>query len=902
MTRVPFGVTSSPFLLAATLRHHLEGLPEQYAETANILRSHLYVDDLVTGVDTLEQGKVLCQESSDILSQAGMRLHMWMSNDHDLVNFIEDGNVAKRNANAELPAATKVLGVGWNAHTDNFEYNLTSLLEFLTTRADSKRFVLQVSARIFDPFGFIAPTTLYVKTMFQRLWELGAGWDDPLPELMQAEWKCWCEELQCIKAVSIPRIIARDFRDEKTEKVLHIFCDASPKAYGAVGYVACKSAQGIINISLIMAKSRVAPLKRLSLPRLELMGALIGARLCHYVAKALNLQNAAAILWTDSTVAMHWIKGNAARWKPFVANRVSEVQALTDPEDWRHCPGLDNPADLITRGILPSALLESELWWRGPHWLHKDKTHWPTTGEQSPGAVECHLEERKVTVMPVISSPFEAVLKVEEFSSCSRVVRLTAWVRRFVNNCRRGKGRKGGPLRAEEVIDAERYWLTTTQGEAFSDDISNLKAQRPLHKGSPVLPLSPYLDGEGLMRVGGRLQFTDNHEETKHPIILPSTHPFTLLLIRKEHVRMLHSGVRDTLASLRESYWIIRGRQAVKKVIKQCLICRKQSCPQATEPVAPLPADRVTEGNPFDTVGIDFAGPLICQESRGARKCYIAILTCAVTRAVHLELVSDMSTTAFLLAFKRFVARRGICSTIYSDNALTFKRAAKDLNAMFTLLKSEEMQSYFAGNQIRWKFIVERAAWWGGFWERLVRSVKVALRKVLGRSSLSFEELTTVLYEVEAVINSRPLTFTYDDAQEPEPLSPAHFLVGRKLTTLPPHHLPAEIPGGDAHISRRWKYRSAMAEGFWRRWRREYLLELRSAHLSRPTTSSDLKIDDLVLLKEDHLKRHMWKIARIKETFKGRDGRVRACSLKLSGGTVVKRPIQLLYPLEVDRQ
>nr|XP_037270454.1 uncharacterized protein LOC119162075 [Rhipicephalus microplus] len=292
MTRVPFGVTSSPFLLAATLRHHLEGLPEQYAETANILRSHLYVDDLVTGVDTLEQGKVLCQESSDILSQAGMRLHKWMSNDHDLVNFIEDGNVAKRNANAELPAATK---------SRQQEIRIASL------------------SQNFRPLGFIAPTTLYVKTMFQRLWELGAGWDDPLPELMQAEWKCWCEELQCIKAVSIPRIIARDFRDEKTEKVLHIFCDASPKAYGAVGYVACKSAQGIINISLIMAKSRVAPLKRLSLPRLELMGALIGARLCHYVAKALNLQNAAAILWTDSTVAMHWIKGNAARWKPFVA-------------------------------------------------------------------------------------------------------------------------------------------------------------------------------------------------------------------------------------------------------------------------------------------------------------------------------------------------------------------------------------------------------------------------------------------------------------------------------------------------------------------------------------------------------------------------------------------------------
>ncbi|KAL3201869.1 hypothetical protein MRX96_053471 [Rhipicephalus microplus] len=161
--------------------------------------------------------------------------------------------------------------------------------------------------------------------------------------------------------------------------------------------------------------------------------------------------------------------------------------------------------------------------------------------------------------MPVISSPFEAVLKVEEFSSCSRVVRLTAWVRRFVNNCRRGKERKGGPLRAEEVIDAERYWLATTQGEAFSDDISNLKAQRPLHKGSPVLPLSPYLDGEGLMRVGGRLQFTDNHEETKHPIILPSTHPFTLLLIRKEHpkfravTRISHDAGSTGLPWLKDS-------------------------------------------------------------------------------------------------------------------------------------------------------------------------------------------------------------------------------------------------------------------------------------------------------------------------------------------------------------
>ena len=340
----------------------------------------------------------------------------------------------------------------------------------------------------------------------------------------------------------------------------------------------------------------------------------------------------------------------------------------------------------------------------------------------------------------------------------------------------------------------------------------------------------------------------------------------------------------------------------MKKAIHRCLVCRKQSCGPASEPVAPLPADRVKKSEPFTITGVDFAGPLFCRGDNGCKKTYIALFTCAVTRAVHLELVSDLSAPAFLLAFKRFVARRGISAVVYSDNALTFKRAAKDLKEMFSAIKSPEVQSYFANNGIRWKYIVERAAWWGGFWERLVRSVKVCLRKVLGRSSLTFEELSTVLAEIEAVINSRPLTFLYPDASEPEPLSPAHFLVGRKLTCLPPHHLSAEaLTGGTSRtkLVRRWKYRSAIVEGFWRRWRHEYLLELRSAHLAKPTPSSGLNVGDLCLLKEDNLPRHMWRTCRIKDTFEGRDSKVRSCRIVLPGGTQLKRPVQLLYPLEV---
>lgn len=694
----------------------------------------------------------------------------------------------------------------------------------------------------------------------------------------------------------------KNFRSNKTNKTLHVFCDASPKAYGAVAYVTTKTAAREVHVTLIMAKARVAPLKRLSLPRLELMGALIGARLKCYLTKTLRLEDIPACLWTDSTVALHWIKGSADKWKPFVANRVEEVQRLTDPQDWNHCPGAENPADLLTRGVLPSKLVESALWWNGPKWLQNPESEWPTMNEQMPRATEYQEEKKLMAVMMVAAPSTTPLLQLEEHSRLIKVLRLTAWIRRFVHNCKNREARREGQLTAEELTDAERYWLACTQKEAYGDDITALRAGKELKENSAVSRFGPYLDDDGLLRVGGRLQFSDNNDETKHPIILPSDHAFTALLISREHIRLLHAGVRDTLAQLREVYWIVKGRQAVKKTVHRCLVCRKQSCRPASEPVAPLPADRVKRSEPFAITGVDFAGPLFSREVNGSKKTYVALFTCAVTRAVHLELVSDLSAAAFLLAFKRFVARRGISAVVYSDNALTFKRAEKDLKEMFRAMKSPEVQSYFANHGIRWKYIVERAAWWGGFWERLVRSVKVCLRKVLSRSSLTFEELSTVLAEIEAVLNSRPLTILYPEAGEPEPLSPAHFLVGRKLTCLPPHRLSAETPTGAAsrtRLVRRWRYRSAIVEGFWRRWRREYLLELRSAHLVRPTPSSGLNVGDMCLLNEDSLPRHMWKTCRVKETFSGRDGRVRSCRLVLPGGGELRRPIQLLYPLEV---
>lgn len=896
MTRVPFGATCSPFLLAATLRHHLKAVEEKFPRTAKILSDNLYVDDFVTGADSVEEAERIIRESQTILEMGGMNLRKWRSNHPEIIASLAETESAQKTLPELGP--TKILGVEWRPDTDDFVFEMPALIGFLASRQDTKRFLLQASARIFDPFGFLSAITITAKVMFQNLWERGTAWDEKLPSDLQETWDKWCQQLPQLRQISVPRILARKLRDARTKSELHIFCDASPKAYGAVAYIKAQNEEGEITIVLLMAKARVAPLKRLSLPRLELMGALIGARLASYLTEQLNVNDISVHCWTDSTVALSWIKSSALRWKPFVSNRVQEIQTLTDPTVWKHCPGKENPADLLTRGILPAELVGRKDWWTGPEWLKREERSIMVSDIQE--SQLCMAEERAVQILHTITqSTPEPLMNLEDHSSLTRVLRVTAWVRRFIHNCR-SQSKLTGELTAEEVSAAEKIWQKACQLDTFGNDIHALRAARSLDQGSSVIALNPFLDADGIMRVGGRLQYSTEEENAKHPVILSPSHPFTRLLISWEHRRLLHAGVRDTLSQLRERYWIIRGRQAIKSVIRRCLPCQKQSCRAAEEPTAPLPPYRVTQADPFETTGIDFAGPIFYNDNGSEHKAYIALFTCATTRAVHLELVRDLSAKSFLMAFKRFVSRRGICKTVLSDNALTFKRASRDLYQMFHAIKGSEVQSFFSAHRISWKFIVERAAWWGGFWERMVRTVKATLRRVLGRSCLDYDSLSTVLAQAEAAVNSRPLTFVSSDAGELMPLTPAHFLIGRRLTSLPPFRETAEVKSTAETQTRLWRRRTGLVDSFWQRWRREYLLQLRSAHVIKPGSGRGIRKGDIVLLGDDRAPRQMWKMCRVSETFPGRDGRIRACRIILPNQRELRRPIQALYPLELN--
>jgi len=885
MTRVVFGVSPSPFLLAATVRRHLKEYEHQFPEVVRIIRESLYVDDLISSASDVENAFHITTGAKEIMSAAGMNLCKWTTNCAALKEKWKETMSEPAEETETHGSVLKVLGLVWRTQTDEFVFDLTALLDAVAKRENTKRSVLKLSARIFDPIGFLTPFTVRVKCLFQELWIRGLGWDEELPSDLAQEWQGWCAELPQIHHIHIPRWYGSKCMHRHNAHQLHVFCDASEKAYSTVAYLLRVADDGTKTTCLVASKSRVAPLKKISLPRLELMGAVIGARLGNSLLKPLNMELHQVHMWTDSMIVLQWIRSPAHKWKQFVANRVSEIQLLTNPEMWSHCRSKFNPADLPTRGLTVANLKESEIWWNGPSFLTTLNPLEESEEETSDEIVVSELTQDQQIVVQLSSGEKrekEPVVDLMKYSKLKRVLRVTAWIKRFVHNAS-SSSKMRGELTADEMFEAEKYWIKLTQERSFSPEISSLKAGKTLNADSKIRDLRPFLDEDELLCVGGRLQQSDFSYREKHPWILPNKDRYCELLVQYNHEFIMHSGLRDTLVQTRSRYWILRARQIVKGVLSKCTVCKRFKVKPAQQDTAPLPRDRVSEKPPFEVTGIDFAGPLYVKGDRALCKAYVALFTCAVTRAVHLELVSSQSTESFLLALKRFISRRGLCKVIYSDNAKTFKRANQDLSELWKAIKDPQILEYFSGKGITWRFIVERAAWWGGFWERLVRSVKMSMRKVLGKASLTFEEMSTLLAEVEAILNSRPLTFVHNELDEPQPLTPAHFLVGERLTSLPPKPFPADydhptVSKGD--MTRRWRYRNRLMTNLWNRWRRDYLLDLKSAHSCNTQKPTQLKMGDVVLIGDVNMPRQTWKLGKIEELFPGRDGKVRSCALR----------------------
>ena len=712
--RVTFGVKSSPFLLAATLRHHLKSCPPSAAIAE--IEHNMYVDDLLTGADSEEEAVTLFTEARDVLAQAGMDLAKLSSNSRVVLDK------ASSLSGLTDDECLKVLGVEWKPSEDVFSFDGVCVPEDVVV---TKRVILSFIARMFDPLGFLSPYIMTLKLLFQETWRLGLAWDDPVPEEIRERFSGWVRGLEEIKEMTVPRSYCASGWQGVIDVEIHAFGDASESGYGAAVYLRLTMSDGSVVAPLVMSRARVAPLKRVNLPRLELLGALLAARLVCFVRRALRLpQETMYRCWTDSTIVLCWIRGDPSRWKQFVRNRVSEIHGLTDPARWAHCPGRDNPADLMTRGILAEEMTKCSFWFSGPVWLKagdgadvSDPSELDMSSERDEKSAEAEVqlaaeaeaglaeaaEEQLVAVSVATDSPPEPVIEVKRFSSLTRAIRVVGLVMRFLRRLKAGRAsrRKGSDspaLSHAELSEAKVCLIKVVQFHAYPTECDALRKGKVLDGKSRIASLCPFLDEQGLLRIRSRLANTDLSLGDKCPILIPKGH-FANLLIRFQHELLKHAGVDTLLTSLRCEYWVVGARRAAKTVKRTCVACQRQDAAALNAPVAPLPALRASKAPPFSVTGVDFFGPLFCLPRQ---KVYVCLFTCAVTRAVHLEVVDTMSLSDFMLAFRRFCARRGNPTTMYSDNASTFRSAAASLLTEFGPTSPE------------WKFIAPRAAWWGG--------------------------------------------------------------------------------------------------------------------------------------------------------------------------------------------
>lgn len=894
LMRVTFGMSSAPYLAVRALQQLAYDEGSEFPLAADRVLSDFYMDDLMTGCHSVAEGIQVYEQMSKLLTRGGFPLQKWSSNSSDLLKAIGCKD-SEPNLELKTDEVMKILGLSWNRQTDEFQFkvNLPSLSDGPVT----KRKVTSDIARLFDPLGWLAPAVTTAKVFIQRLWLSGIGWDDPLPPVLLQDWLTYREHLVELEAFSIPRWISLSRNDICLE--LHGFSDASNVAFAAVVYARVVDKDKKVYVNLITSKTRVAPVKQVSIPRLELCGAALLSKLLNEVAGVLNVHKSDIHAWSDSTIVLAWLSSHPSRWKTFVANRVSDILTTMDGNQWSHVASKDNPADCASRGLQPAESVQNKLWRHGPDWLQN------LTIDYGKGKVkDTSLDERTAKVCHV-SALYDCELGEDllgRFSSLKRLTRVIAICRRVLRwkkpERKQTKILDYG-VTVKEINESLLTCVKICQKNNFSEEIQSLRSSGMVKKKSKLAPFNPFLDEDQMLRVGGRLHNALINEDTKHPILIPHKSHFTNLLIADAHERTLHGGPQLVLNYLRSRYWVIGAKSVVRQYVRKCITCVRHSRQDNHQRMGLLPAARVTAHRSFLRCGVDYAGPISIRPTKGrgyrSTKGYISVFVCMATRAVHLEVVSDMTSEAFLAAFKRFSARRGHIAEMWSDNGTTFVGAARQLKELFDVESSSvavEIADWLASNGTAWHFIPPHSPNFGGLWEAAVKSTKFHLVRVIGTRTLTFEEMSTTLSQIEACLNSRPICQMPSDPSDPCPLTPGHFLVGEPLVLVPETNYEAS----NIDTLQRWHLTQRIVQDFWRRWSEEYLTQLQLRYKWQ-NQIPEPGVGDVVLIKEDGLPPARWLFGRVMEKYPGTDGLTRVVTLKCKGQTIIKRPISKLIIL-----
>ncbi|KAK6016282.1 Pao retrotransposon peptidase [Ostertagia ostertagi] len=835
----------------------------------------------------------------NLFQKAGMNLREYASNCKDLNDFFES------NGNGTISSKQKLLGLKWDITTDSIAIQLPPKKTYSANSPTwTKRKVLKEIASIYDPLGFLAPTTLLGKRFLQSLWIMNQGWDDLLSSEQQSQWIKIMESWNT-PALTFNRQFFPDSDDSSATHDLHVFVDASAHAYCAVAYIVQHREDSTTHVSLIMAKTRLAPLHQsVTIPRLELSALAVGAKLLTYITKQMDISFEEKYLWTDSTVALAWTETDK-QVPIFVRNRVKTIKEHTADVSINYISTDCNPADIGTRGATLAELQELPLWWTGPSFLKQDKAQW-TQSQTSMSLLSTEDQndvESAFTAVATNNTQYdgyvsEQVIDSTRFSRWTTLLNTMTTVLRFLSKKSKTAASIFGTNPVLLIQKAEVILLRRAQYEVPPTD----DQKEQLHLFQSVTNL--------LWVSTGRINNATLPQETRTPIFLPSKHHITTLIILDIHTKNNHCGINHTLTELRQKFWIPKGRSTVRKTIQNhCYHCKRYNAkPFTLPPFPPHPKQRVTPPQyPFQKMGMDFFGPMQYKSDYNTtEKYWMLLFTCLNSRAIYVDVVLDMTTDSVLHVLRRFIATIGCPTWIICDNALSFKKLAECYSSLPSTTIENDIIDYCTQKRIRIKFIPSLSPWQGGLYEKMIDLFKKSFRHAIGNNILHLPDIITIAKEAEAIVNTRPLTYTTDDLDH-IPLRPVDFLRPSALLCGPQ---PADNPTDEwlplentqEKLITRWHRTCQTLATFWKRWSTEYLTSLREQYKTTHRTPRSIQkeephLGDIVLIHDATLNKGQWKTGRIVGS---KDDYKRSVEIRLPSKKIITRPLNLVYKFEIS--
>ena len=852
MTVHLFGATSSPGCANFALKSTANDFEEEFgASAADFLRNDFYVDDGLKSVPLVDEAVKLIASVKQMCSRGGFRLHKFVSNSKEVIRRIPEQDRADGVKELDLDLDSlpleRALGVHWCVEFDCFQFTIV-----LQDKPCTRRGILSTVSSIFDPLGFVAPLLLDGKSILQELCRREVGWDDPIPDEVKVKWERWRSDLLEVQHITIPRCYKPDNFGRVVNAQLHHFSDASVKGYGQCSYLRLVNENQRVHCSFVMGKSRVAPLKPVTIPRLELTAAVCSVRISQQLQRELEYTIDQEYFWTDSKVVLGYIANESRRFHVFVANRVQEIQENTSVDQWKYVESKQNPADEASRGLKTQELLNSR-WITGPEFLWENENHFLINGCQDHEVQEHDPEVKKSVALATTASTqiaqahsekISLAKRVEYFSDWFRAKRAVALCQRYIrllrdrahkNQCSHEEVQR---LNISDLKTAECTIIRDAQIEAFKEEVVVLQKMKQenanpdnrvfarqrkatMKTSSSLYKLDPFLDVDGILRVGGRLRRVSLADDIKFPIILPRNSHVTKLIVKHFHERTHHQGKGMTLNEVRSNgFWVVSDPSVVANIISSCVKCQKLRGAVQEQRMSDLPEDRLEPTPPFTYCAVDYFWPFIIKDGRKELKRYGVLFTCMASRAVHIETANSLETDTFINALRRFICRRGPIRQLRSDQGTNFVGARTELAQALAKMDQQKIKTKLLEEQCDWfsfKMNVPAASHMGGVWERQIRSVRNVLSSLLqdnGRQ-LDDESLRTLMCEAEAIVNSRPLTVNQlADPDSPSPLTPNHLLTMKTKVVLAP---PGAFQPADVYCRKRWRRVTHLANEFWTR-------------------------------------------------------------------------------------